>query len=150
MKEALKSRRPSSSGDPGAEKNLRFETGRLSKEELEALLNSIPLDLTYVGSEDTLKYYNRSTVNVFDRSPGILGRTVQKCHPRESVPQVIKILNELKSGRRDSIESWTRRGERTIHIRYLAVRGKNGRYLGTLETAQDTTDLKPSRTKGYS
>ena len=150
MKEAAKSRKSPTSDDLGAEKNLKFETGELSNEEFEALLNSIPLDLTYVGVENTIKYYNRSTSGIFDRSPEILGRTVQKCHPKEIVTQVSGVIEELKSGKRESIESWTCRGERIIHIRYLAVRGRDGEYLGTLETAQDTTDLKPSKTKGYS
>jgi hypothetical protein len=31
---------------------------------------------------------------------------------------------------------------RLIHIRYFAVRDKNGKYLGTMEVTQDLTDIK--------
>ncbi|MCX7958036.1 MAG: DUF1858 domain-containing protein [Deltaproteobacteria bacterium] len=31
---------------------------------------------------------------------------------------------------------------RDIHIRYFAVRDKNGRYMGTLEVSQDITEIK--------
>ncbi len=151
MKDVAESRRQKdiTKSQPATENNSRFETGQLSKEEIEAILNTIPIDLTYVGKDDALKFYNRSTGSVFPRSPETLGRTVQKCHAEESMPQVEKILDDFKSGRKDDAESWTSRGDRTIHIQYLAVRDRDGKYLGTLEVAQDTTDLKPVKTKGY-
>lgn len=151
MKDAAESRnrKGGMKNQPATEGNLRFETGNLSEEEIGAILNAIPVDLTYVGRDDVLKFYNRSTGSVFPRSPEILGRTVQKCHPEESVPQVEKILKDFRSGRKDAAESWARRGDRAIHIQYFAVRGRDGKYLGTLEVAQDTTDLKPTETKRY-
>jgi hypothetical protein len=71
-----------------------------------------------------------------------IGKSVQNCHPKQSVDKVNQILSDFKSGRRDSVEFWINLGERKVYIRYFAVRDKAGKYLGTLEATQDITGIK--------
>lgn len=121
---------------------LQFETGSLTKEELEALLDSLPIDITFVDNNDSVKYFNKAEKRVFVRTKSVIGRKVQLCHPQKSIHIVNKILENFKSGKKDVAEFWIQMNNRLIHIRYFAVRDKNGKYLGTMEVTQDLTDIK--------
>jgi len=121
---------------------LRFETGTLTKEELEAMLDSLPVDITFVDKEDTVKYFNKAEKRVFVRTKAVIGRKVQLCHPQKSIHIVNRIIESFKTGKKDVAEFWIMLNNRLIHIRYFAVRDKNGKYLGTMEVTQDITDIK--------
>ena len=121
---------------------LQFETGTLSKEELEALLDSLPVDITFVDKEDTVKYFSKAEKRIFVRTKAIIGRKVQLCHPQKSIHIVNKIVESFKKGKKDVAEFWIPMNNRLIYIRYFAVRDKNGKYLGTIEVTQDITDIK--------
>jgi PAS domain S-box-containing protein len=125
-----------------AEGKLQFETGTLTKEEVEALLDTLPVDITFVDKEDAVKYFNKAEKRVFVRTKAIIGRKVQLCHPQKSVHIVNRILDSFKEGRKNVAEFWIPVKDRLIHIRYFAVRDKNGKYLGTMEVTQDITDIK--------
>jgi PAS domain S-box-containing protein len=125
-----------------SEEPIRFETGAASKDELEALLNSLPIDITFVDRNDTVGYFNKLGKRVFARTKAIVGRKVQQCHPPKSVHIVNEILNSFKSGKENVAEFWIQQGARMIHIRYFPVRDRNGKYVGTLEVTQDITELK--------
>jgi len=121
---------------------LQFETGSLSKEEAEAVLDSLPVDISFVDKEDRVKYFNKAEGRVFVRTKAVIGRKVQLCHPQKSVHVVNKILDAFKTGKKDVAEFWINLNDCLVLIRYFAVRDKNGRYLGTVEVTQDVTDIK--------
>jgi len=127
---------------PTAEGLLQFETGSLTKEEIEAILNTVPVDLSFVDKDDAVKYFNKAEKRIFVRTKAVLGRKVQLCHPQKSVHVVQKIVDGFKSGERDTAEFWINMKDRLVLIKYFAVRGSGGKYLGTLEVTQDITDLK--------
>jgi len=127
---------------PAPEGILQFETGSLSKEEVEAILDSLPVDVSFVDENDAVKYFNKAEKRIFVRTKAVLGRRVQLCHPQKSVHIVNKILEAFKAGKKDMAEFWITMNNRLIHIRYFAVRDKNGKYLGTMEVTQDLTDIK--------
>jgi len=121
---------------------LQFETGSLSKEEVEAVLDSLPIDISFIDKEDRVKYFNKAEGRIFVRTKAVIGRKVQLCHPQKSVHVVNRILEAFKTGKKDVAEFWINLNDRLILIRYFAVRGKNGKYLGTVEVTQDITDIK--------
>ena len=121
---------------------LQFESGSLSKEEAEAVLDSLPVDVSFIDKEDRVKYFNKTEGRIFVRTKAIIGRKVQLCHPQKSVHVVNKILEAFKTGKKDVAEFWINLNDRLILIRYFAVRDKNGKYLGTVEVTQDITDIK--------
>ena len=125
-----------------AEGMLQFETGSLSKEEVEAVLDSLPIDISFIDKEDRVKYFNKAEGRIFVRTKAVIGRKVQLCHPQKSVHVVNKILEAFKTGKKDVAEFWISLNNRLILIRYFAVRDKNGKYLGTVEVTQDITDIK--------
>ncbi len=129
-------------GKPVPEGLLQFNTGTLTKEEVEAILNTLPVDITFVDRDDTVKFFNKAEKRIFARTKAVLGRKVQLCHPQKSIHVVNRILEAFKRGEKDVAEFWIRSGDRLIYIRYFAVRDKDGEYLGTVEVTQDITDLK--------
>jgi len=125
-----------------SEEVLQFETGTLSKEEVEPILDTLPVDITFVDKEDAVKYFSKGEKRIFVRTKAIIGRKVQLCHPQKSVHVVNRILEAFKTGKKDVADFWIQMGDRLIYIRYFAVRDKDGKYLGTMEVTQDLTDLK--------
>jgi len=121
---------------------LQFETGTLSNEEVEAVLDSLPVDISFVDKEDRVKYFNKAEGRIFVRTKAVIGRKVQLCHPQKSVHVVNSILEAFKTGKEDVAEFWININNRLIYIRYFAVRDKNGKYLGTMEVTQDLTSIK--------
>ncbi len=119
-----------------------FETGNLSFKEIESILNSLPVDLTFVDKEDTVRYFSQTKERIFPRTKAVIGRKVQQCHPQKSIHVVDQILDDFKKGRRDVADFWIKLNERVIYIRYFPVRDSNDRYLGCLEVTQDITDIK--------
>jgi PAS domain S-box-containing protein len=121
---------------------LPFETGSLSREEIEAIFNHLPVDITFVDKDDTVRYFSETNERIFPRTKAVIGRTVQLCHPQKSVHLVNQILEGFKAGRREVAEFWINLNERLIHIRYFPVRSKSGDYLGCVEVTQDITETK--------
>ncbi len=114
----------------------------LSKEQLEGILETIPVEISFVDENDLVKFWNKHETRIFKRPVSVIGKSVQNCHPKDSVGRVNQILSDFKSGRRDSAEFWIDLKGRKVYIRYFAVRDKAGRYLGTLEATQDITEIK--------
>lgn len=121
---------------------LQLETGSLSKDELEAILDTLPIDVSFVDADDRVKYFNKAEKRIFVRTKAVLGRSVQMCHPQKSIHIVNKIVEAFKKGEKDTAEFWITLNGRLVHIRYFAVRGKDSKYLGTMEVTQDLTDIK--------
>lgn len=126
---------------PGPKK-LFLSEGGLTEEQVNLMLTHLPVDITFVDSDDRVAYYTASKHRIFPRSPAIIGRKVQKCHPSKSVHIVEKIVGEFKNGNRDSAEFWLQLEGKFIHIRYFAVRDSQGKYKGTMEVSQDLTEIK--------
>ncbi len=121
---------------------VSFATGTLPLNELMYLLNTLPVDLTYVDSEDRVKYFSDSRDRVFRRTRSVIGRNVENCHPPQSLEVVQKIITSFKEGKRDRYEFWLTVKEKFLYVQFFAVRDKEGHYLGTLEVAQDITEIK--------
>ena len=114
----------------------------LSQEQLLGILETIPVDISFVDENDLVRFWNKHETRVFKRPHGVLGKSVQNCHPQHSVDKVNQILSDFKSGQRDSAEFWIDLRGMKVSIRYFTVRDKSGRYLGTLEVGQDITVIK--------
>jgi len=115
---------------------------QFSSEIIETLFDTLPLDVTFIDESDTVRYYSRGEDRIFKRTPEVIGKKVQNCHPQQSVHKVNQILADLKSGKRDVAEFWFDLKGRKIFVRYFAVKNKTGRYIGTLEVSQDITEIQ--------
>ncbi|MBI3948306.1 MAG: DUF438 domain-containing protein [Armatimonadetes bacterium] len=128
--------------DAASEERIRLPSGTVTPAELNAILNTIPFDITFVDSDDTVRYFTRGRERIFARSRAILGRKVQYCHPPASVGVVEQILSDFRSGRHEHAAFWIEMKGRFISIEYFALRGDAGEYLGCLEVSQDLTDKR--------
>ncbi len=110
---------------------------------LAAILNALPIEVSFVDHEDTVRYFSHElSEKIFPRTRGAIGTKVQNCHPETSVHVVNQILADFRAGTRDVAEFWIELGGRKIHIRYWPVRDPQGAYLGCLETVQDVTAIQ--------
>ena len=121
---------------------IRFEPGLLSPEEIKGILNTLPVDITFVDKTGAVKYFSQTKDRVFARPASIIGRQVANCHPPASVHVVEKIAEELRTGKKDHEDFWIKMGGKYVYIRYFAVRNDAGDYLGIMETTQDIAPIQ--------
>jgi DUF438 domain-containing protein len=121
---------------------IQLPSGSMTPDELNAILNSIPFDLTFVDKDDKVQYFTQGRERIFARTRAILGRDVKMCHPPSSVHIVQKIIDDFRSGKEDRAPFWIEMQGKFIHIEYFALRDKEGNYLGTLEVSQDLTEKR--------
>lgn len=121
---------------------IRMETGILSIEQLELMLNHLPVDITFIDQDDVVRYFSHGKERIFIRTKAVIGRTVQNCHPPKSVHMVEEILQDFKSGKKDSEDFWIKFKDKYVYIRYFAVRDEKGTYMGTLEFTQNIAPIK--------
>ena len=110
--------------------------GRLTIEQLTALLNAIPMEITFVDADNINRFFGEGT-KVFKRPLAALNREVFSCHPPKIEPMVRQIIGDFRDGNRDLVEVWMEKEGRTMLVKYMAVRDGAGKYLGTLELVQD-------------
>jgi DUF438 domain-containing protein len=121
---------------------IDFNPGLLTPEEIKFIFNTLPVDITFVDKTGAVKYFSQTKDRVFVRPPSIIGRQVSNCHPPASVHIVEKIVEDLKSGKKDNEDFWIRVGGRYVYIRYYAVRDDKGDFLGVMEVTQDIGPLQ--------
>ncbi|MDZ7379150.1 MAG: DUF438 domain-containing protein [candidate division KSB1 bacterium] len=132
---------PAAAESPPAQ-SFSLDTGNLTPEQVNLILTHLPLDISFVNQHDEVVYYSAGKERIFPRSPGVIGRKVQKCHPPKSVHIVQQILDEFRSGKKDMAEFWITMNGKFIHIRYFAIRDTAGVYRGCLEVTQDVTQIR--------
>ncbi|MHA2386830.1 MAG: DUF438 domain-containing protein, partial [Candidatus Thorarchaeota archaeon] len=121
---------------------IALNTGRLTLKEVDLLLRHIPVDLSFVGVDEKVKYYSATDDRIFPRSPGVIGRSVINCHPQKSFDKVQKIMDAFKAGTQDKAVFWIELGGKFLVIAYYAVKDDNGTFVGTLEVSQDVTEIR--------
>lgn len=120
----------------------RSETGELTYEQLTLFVNALPVDCTLIDEHNKVRYFTRPKDRIFPRSPAIIGRDVQNCHPADSVEVVNKIIDAFRNNERDVATFWIDMRGKKLLIQYFALRDMQGIYKGTLEVSQDITDIR--------
>jgi len=115
----------------------------LSYKQIHAIMETLPVEVTFVDADDTVAYFNRlDKEKIFVRSRSVIGRKVVKCHPSNSVDKVVQIVAGFKSGDLDKAEFWINMGDKKVYIRYFPVRDEQGAYLGVLEVTQEIAEIQ--------
>ncbi|HLP05746.1 MAG TPA: DUF438 domain-containing protein [Paludibacter sp.] len=122
--------------------NIQLTSGSFTAEEIMAVLNTLPVDITFVDRDDKVKYFSQSAERIFQRNRAILNRDVRHCHPPASAHVVDKILDDFKSGHQSRVPFWINMGGKLIYIEYFALRNEKGEYLGTLEVSHNVTPYR--------
>jgi len=121
---------------------IKLDTGELTAEQINLMLKNLPFDVTFVDENDTVRYYSDTKDRIFPRSPGIIGRAVQNCHPPKSVHVVQDIVQSFKDKKKDIAEFWIKQGEVFVHIRYFPVFNDAGEYKGVIEVSQEISGIR--------
>ncbi len=124
-----------------AEGEIVMPGGHMTVEQLTALLNTIPLEITFIDGDNINRYFNEGP-KVFKRPAMAIDREVFSCHPPKIEPMVRGILDDFKNNRRDRVPIWMEKNGRTMLVTYMAVRDKEGNYLGAMELVQDMEEVK--------
>ncbi len=118
---------------------IRLPSGTFTPAQLQAVLNAIPFDVTFVDADDTVRYFSEGRERIFARTRAIIGRKVEYCHPPKSVAIVQQILSDFREGRETHSQFWIELGGKFLCIEYFALHDDDGKFLGTLEVSQDLT-----------
>jgi len=121
---------------------FKTDTGELTFEQLVLMLDTLPVDLTFVDENNKVRYFTRPKDRVFPRSPAVIGRDVRNCHPQKSLHVVNRIIDEFRKGTKDSATFWINLNGRKLLIQYFPLRNSKGEYKGVLEVTQDITDIQ--------
>jgi len=121
---------------------LNLQTGALTPEQANLLFNHLPVEISFTDENHIVRYYSEGKERIFPRSPGVIGRHVENCHPPKSLHIVRAILAAFEKGERDVSEFWIEFQGKFVYIRYFAVRDAQGRFRGTLEVVQDCTHIR--------
>lgn len=135
-------------GTNGDSHTIALIGGSLTLDQLEAMLNTMPMEITFVDHEDINRYFNDGE-KVFKRPTTAIGRDVFSCHPPKVEPIVRGIIDSFRKGERDNVAVWLEKQGRPFYVNYMAVRDGHKNYLGTLELVQDMQFAKDhfARTK---
>ena len=98
------------------EKAQHFDEGYMTVEQVNLLLKTLPIDITFVDEHDKVIFYNRGEERVFPRSAGIIGREVKFCHPPKSVGTVLKIVEAFRNGTQNEANFWLNFRGRLIYV----------------------------------
>lgn len=115
--------------------------GHMTVEEMTAMLNTIPLEITFVDANDINKFFNEGPKD-FKRPQMAIDRDVYSCHPPKIEAVVRGIISDFRSGKRDRVQVWMEKNGKTMLVSYYAVRDKEKKFLGTLELVQDMEEIK--------
>ena len=130
---ALATQTTNASGD---DNTIALIGGSLTVDQLNAMLNTMPMEVTFVDHEDINRYFNDGE-KVFKRPTTAIGRDVFSCHPPKVEPIVRGIIESFRKGERDNVAVWLEKVGRPFYVNYMAVRDQNNNYIGTLELVQD-------------
>jgi DUF438 domain-containing protein len=131
----------SEQGEP-EEGKIWLEEGALTREQLILLLKNLPVDITFVDENDRVCFYSANADRIFPRSPAVIGREVQNCHPPKSVHIVSEIVQSFKEKTKDVAEFWIQKDNLFIHIRYFPVYDDSGAYKGVVEVSQEVAGIR--------
>ena len=130
------------SSGTGEGSQFHIDEGSMTIEQINLMLKALPIDVTFVDENDTVRYYSSGADRIFPRSPAIIGRAVQNCHPPKSVHIVEKIIDSFKNKEKTTADFWITMNDKFIHIRYFAVYDSAGEYKGVVEMSQDVTAIR--------
>lgn len=121
---------------------FKTKTGQLTFDQIALVFNNLPVDMTFVDENNKVRYFTRPKDRIFPRSPAVIGRSVNNCHPPESVHVVEEIIESFRAGKEDQAMFWINVKGKMILIQYFALRDSEGTYKGVLEVSQDITKIK--------
>jgi DUF438 domain-containing protein len=121
---------------------------RMSEPILKAVYETLPVELTIIDANDEVIGWNKHDSRLFKRPHSSMGVNFRVCHPQASLDKVIRIVEEMKAGKREKASFWIdmkvgpEGKRRKILIEFFALRADDGTYLGCMECTQDVEGIR--------
>ncbi|MCT3030117.1 NAD(P)H-dependent oxidoreductase [Pediococcus parvulus] len=123
---------------------VKLDRGLLTVDQLNAFLNSMPLELTYADSNNQFIYYNKmapAEKMLAARTPAQAGNPLSMVHPKN--PRVVKhvkeVIHALRTGQVPEVSMpvpGNNADKYVVHY-YRAMHDEQGNYMGVNEYVQD-------------
>lgn len=126
---------------------VKLDSGLLTVNQLNYMLKTTPIELTYVDENNQFIYYNRflpTEKMLAKRTPEQVGDSLTTVHPGKErvIKHVKQVIHMLRSGKTDLVSMPVPGGDSDHHVMhyYKAMHDEEGNYKGVNEWA---VDLKP-------
>ncbi len=118
--------------------------GELTKEQTELLFAHLPMGLGFsvADEEGVVRFW--AGEGFASCSSKLIGRSLFDCHPKRAHAAIESLLAELKSGRKDEVDTIEHGKNGSERIIYTALRDADGTYRGVLETVVPIDDAGPA------
>ena len=120
--------------------------GELTQAQIELLFANMPLGIGFsvADEEDVVRFWAGDGFSVC--SPKLIGRTLLGCHPKRAHAAIEALLADLKSGKKDEVDTIEHGANGTERVIYTALRDADGTYRGVLETVVPLDDMRMAET----
>ncbi|HEX9935330.1 MAG TPA: PAS domain-containing protein [bacterium] len=121
---------------------------RLSESMLKAMYETLPIEITIIDANDEVIGWNKHNARLFKRPLTSMGANFRDCHPQQSLSKVVRIVEEMRSGKLNHARFWidlaveSGKTKHKILIEFYALRDESGRYLGCMECTQDVEEIR--------
>ena len=121
---------------------------RMSEAVVRAMFETVPLEITIIDEKDEVVGWNKHETRIFRRPLSSMGLNFRDCHPEESLPRVVRIVEEMRNGTRDTARFWLDLAlepgapKHKILIEFFALRDERGSYIGCMECTQDVEEIR--------
>jgi len=112
---------------------------------LKAIFNSMEQGVVFIDEENRISYANPSAERIRNiKLKEVLGQSILNCHPPETHQKILKIIEDLKSGK---IKEHQKMNIQMVEGKfydntYSAVWGPRNKYLGIIVVTQEVTKRK--------
>lgn len=125
---------------------VKLDHGVLTVNQINAFLNSMPMELTYVDNNNQFLYYNyhlKKEDMLADRHPNQVGSSLSTVHPKYAIGHVDYVIQQLRYDEIDTyhINAPNEDPSKYVVHNYTSVKDDNGNFLGVNEYVQDIEPL---------
>ena len=115
--------------------------GTLTLKQTRSILNIIPMEITVLDDNNINVFFDEVEPKLFLRPKMALNREVFSCHPPDVTPMVKGLLNQFRSGEKESMHVIGMKMGQKVLINYYALRDEDGNYLGAMEAVLKLDDI---------
>jgi uncharacterized protein len=114
----------------------------LTTEQLEGIMEALPVEFVFVDEKDIIKYWSHHAKRIMPIPDSALDKPIMEHHPEHAKAKVSQIIDDFRSGKKNKAKFWQEYKGHMYLSCYFAIRNKEGKYLGIIETVQDITKIK--------
>lgn len=121
--------------------------GELTQEQTELLFAHLPIGIGFSVADEGNVARFWAGEGFSSCSPKLIGRSLLECHPKRAHAAIESLLADLRSGRKDQVDTIEHGKNGSEHIIYTALRDADGIYRGVLETVVPLDEPGPADTR---